>query len=176
MADVVQEPNRNLKIYAKLSAIQAEIERMEKDGTNNFQNYKYLSETQITFQMKTLLDKHKVLFHYNSSIKRVYPPLETGMKQILTDVEINYRFVDAESGEYVSGFAAGQGADNGDKGVYKAITGAIKYIYMKTFNIPTGDDPERDGPRQKKMFTKKPTGHPSDEGFSPGGPITDLED
>lgn len=32
----------------------------------------------------------------------------------------------------------------GDKGVYKAITGANKYLLFKLFQIETGDDPEKD--------------------------------
>jgi hypothetical protein len=43
--------------------------------------------------------------------------------------------------------AAGQGGDKnkngvGDKGLYKAITGANKYLLFKLFQIETGDDPE----------------------------------
>lgn len=131
------------KILTKLSEIQSEVERMEKDGTNQFQNYKYLSETQLTYQMKTLFDKHKVLFTYSSEITNHFPVGKEG-KQMVTEVKIKYRFYDSETGEFLEGEAAGQGADSGDKGIYKAITGAIKYIYMKTFNIPTGDDPEND--------------------------------
>ncbi len=42
---------------------------------------------------------------------------------------------------------AGAGNDRnkngvGDKGTYKAITGATKYALMKTFLLETGDDPE----------------------------------
>lgn len=36
----------------------------------------------------------------------------------------------------------GQGVDSGDKGIYKAITGANKYFIYKLLNLPTGDDPE----------------------------------
>jgi hypothetical protein len=44
---------------------------------------------------------------------------------------------------------AGSGNDRNkagvsDKGVYKAITGANKYLLYKLFQIETGDDPERD--------------------------------
>jgi hypothetical protein len=45
--------------------------------------------------------------------------------------------------------AAGMGNDRakngtvGDKGVYKAITGANKYVLFKLFQIETGDDPEQ---------------------------------
>ena len=135
----------NLKILSKLHSIQSEIEKMEKDGKNQHQNYAYLSETQITIKMKSLLDKHKVVFLYGSQITDVQTwENAKGVKQFLTTVQVSYEFVDVESGERITSSAVGQGADTGDKGVYKAITGAIKYIYMKTFNIPTGDDPEKD--------------------------------
>jgi hypothetical protein len=38
----------------------------------------------------------------------------------------------------------GEGADSADKGAYKAMTGARKYAFRLLFNIPTGDDAERD--------------------------------
>lgn len=135
----------NLKILSKLHSIQSRIEKMEKDGKNDFQNYNYLSETQVTVKMKHLLDEYKVMFIYNSQITDLQTwDNSKGVKQFLTAVQVSYEFVDVESGEKISGVAAGQGVDSGDKGIYKAITGAIKYIYMKTFNIPTGDDPEKD--------------------------------
>lgn len=158
----------NLNILKKLHTIQASIEKMEKDGKNSFQNYSYLSETQITIKMKNLLDSEKVLFTYSSKItgSKEWDNAK-GVKQILTDVEVTYHFFDIESGEGITGIAAGQGIDSGDKGVYKAITGAIKYIYMKTFNIPTGDDPEKDDqPKrvvEKKQATNLDVPDPTDE-------------
>ena len=40
--------------------------------------------------------------------------------------------------------AMGEGADVGDKGVPKAMTGAYKYILRETFLLKTGDDPDKD--------------------------------
>jgi len=137
MEEEKQQPIKN--IIKKLHSVQADVEQMTKDGRNTYQEYNYLSETQITMKMKELFDKHGVMFMYSSYI--------TGMtdigKQKLVDVDIKYKFFDIESGEFIGGQVCGQGADTGDKGVYKAVTGAIKYLYMKTFNIPTGDDPEK---------------------------------
>lgn len=131
-----------LTLKQKLMLIQRDIKTMPKDGKNSFQNYQYLSETQLTAKMKELLDEYGVLFNYSSNI--VSETIRE--KQVLTTVCVIYSFVDSESEEVWTGHAVGQGQDTGDKGVYKAITGAIKYIYMKTFNIPTGDDPEKDSP------------------------------
>jgi hypothetical protein len=133
-------------ILAKLHAIQAEVGKMEKDGYNDFQNYKYLSETQVTLKMKDLLDKHKVMFLPKSIEEKVVneiSPTSKGTKQYVTTVKITYAFADIETGEMYEGSIEGQGSDTADKGIYKAITGGIKYIFMKTFNIPTGDDPEK---------------------------------
>ena len=40
----------------------------------------------------------------------------------------------------------GEGIDKGDKALYKAYTGAIKYYLANTFLIATGNEPENDGP------------------------------
>jgi hypothetical protein len=53
-----------------------------------------------------------------------------------------HTFRDAASGEMVELKGAGVGWDTGDKGVYKAITGATKYVLMKNFLISDEQDPE----------------------------------
>ncbi len=144
---MTNEKNPQLKILKKLFQVQTEIGQMSKQGKNDFQNYNYLMEAQVTEKMKELFDKNGIFFCYSSKITGTH---EVGT-QMVTDVEVTYQFVDIESAEHVAGVACGQGADKGDKGVYKAITGAVKYIYMKTFNIPTGDDPEKDTNYDKKL-------------------------
>ena len=132
------------KILGKLYNVQLDIQKMEKDGRNTFQNYNYLSETQITLKIKQLLDKHGLIFSHSSRITNILPfKSAKGVQNFLTNILVDYSFYDIVSGEKIRGKVAGQGTDSGDKGVYKAITGAIKYIYMKNFLIPTGDDPEQ---------------------------------
>jgi len=138
------------KILAKIYEIQKSIDTMPKEGFNNFNNYNYLMEAQVTTKIKELMDKNKVVFHYQSEVSETkeYQGAK-GDTQFLVTVKITYAFYDVESGEKLDGVVYGQGADKGDKGIYKAITGAIKYLYMKTFNIPTGNDPEKDSPELK---------------------------
>jgi hypothetical protein len=132
-------------ILKKLHAVRASVKKMEKDGRNEFQNYNYLSETQITLKIKELLDEHGIVFTHSSKITNILNFQNAkGATNFLTNVEIAYSFYDIASGEKIEGTACGQGTDAGDKGVYKAITGATKYIFMKNFLIPTGDDPEKD--------------------------------
>ena len=143
-------------ILSKLSKIQKEIEVMPKEGFNDFNKYPYLMEAQVTTKIKELMDKNNVFFHPQSM--EVMDTKEyvgsKGDNQFLVTVKVSYAFYDVESGEKLEGIGFGQGADKGDKGIYKAITGAIKYIYMKTFNIPTGNDTEKDSPELKPRFPK----------------------
>lgn len=148
------EKTARSSLLKKMAGIQKDVQYMQKEGRNASQGYRFLSERQITEKFKELFEQHGVVFHYESKITDVRPT--PSGKQLLTAVDVLYRFIDVDTGESIEGQAAGQGTDANDKGVYKAITGAIKYIFMKTFLIPTGDDPEDDSrePEGKKAATK----------------------
>jgi hypothetical protein len=71
-----------------------------------------------------------------------------------TNVLMHYRILD-EEGNFLSFRAAGSGNDKnskgvGDKGIYKALTGASKYALLKTFMMETGDDPEVPSQQEKE--------------------------
>lgn len=50
-----------------------------------------------------------------------------------------------ESGEQIEIWGIGAGADFGEKGVYKALTGSWKYVVRTLFNLSYGEDAEGDG-------------------------------
>ena len=149
-------------ILKKIYLIQKDIDVIPKEGFNNFNKYNYLMEAQVTTKIKELLDKHQVVFNYSSKVTETkdYQGAK-GDTQFLVTVEVIYSFYDVESGESFCGIACGQGSDKGDKGVYKAITGAIKYVYMKTFNIPTGDNCEKYSPKNTNYAPKKVNSQPT---------------
>ena len=63
----------------------------------------------------------------------------------ITTVTVDGTFIDGDTGEVMPiATFVGTGADTGDKGVFKAMTGAEKYLLLKAFLISTGDDPEGD--------------------------------
>ena len=144
-------------IYSKLVEVRKEIWGMEKSGFNDMQKYKYFSDDQIAEKFRSLFNKFWIAFEYSSKITGHHEISPTGKwtKQFVTDVEVEYKFVDIETGDFVSWFACWSGNDTGDKWVYKAITGAVKYIFMKTFQISTGDDPETDNVKERKPWSKE---------------------
>ena len=62
-----------------------------------------------------------------------------------------------ETGFSESSVTSGEGMDKGDKGIYKAQTGALKYYLSVTFMVATGDDPEQDDKKEAKTETKAET-------------------
>lgn len=132
------------KLAAKLAKILGEIGQVPKSGHNSFHNYDYVTENDLVYAVRKKLSEHLV-FVFSSVEEQTIRIVEDGdRKSALTEVTTLHTFVDGESGEQFSVRSKGQGADVGDKGGYKAITGAMKYFLYKCFMIPTGDDPEAD--------------------------------
>lgn len=135
-------PNtQNLHILLKkLHAVMSAVDYIQKDKTNEHHKYRYASEQAIKEVLHAELVKNKILFRIDVTDVRH----EHGDKQTLTTISVRYIFQDVETAEMIEGLSYGTGIDNQDKGLYKAITGAIKYILTSTFLIPTGDDPENE--------------------------------
>lgn len=129
----------------KLARILGEVGKVPKSGHNSFHNYDYVTENDLVYAVRAKLAEAGVfVFSSNESQHVEVCEDKDGKKFFLTTVTTKHTFVDGESGETFSVLSQGQGSDNGDKGGYKAMTGAMKYFLYKCFMIPTGDDPEQD--------------------------------
>jgi len=132
------------KVAAKIIAVMGEIESVSKKGTNVAQHYKYASEADVVEVVRAALIKHRLVV-IPSVVNQMSVEIgatQAGNKWRLTEITVKYTWIDADSGESIETLICGQGVDTGDKGVYKAMTGANKYALLKTFQLPTDDDPE----------------------------------
>ena len=127
------------KLAAKLAKIMGEVNNVEKNGENKFHGYKYAMEQDMLVAVRKKLSEANIFV--TTSVRSV-EIRETPKEGFLTTIITDHLFTDGETGETLTAASAGQGTDKGDKGVYKAITGATKYFISKNFLIPTGDDPE----------------------------------
>lgn len=130
----------------KLIEVSKAIGYLQKDKKNKMQGYNYLSEAKIKETIKKHFEEQGIVFNYSTVEVREYEisPTHKGTKQFVTIAEGTYQFIDSESDVAMNGTWFGSGSDTGDKGLYKAITGGIKYVLNTNFLIPTGDDPEKD--------------------------------
>jgi len=121
------------------------VKYIQKKGFNNFHKYSFVTESDVVEKIREELARRNVMLI--PSVKKRDIREHTNQKgniEYITTLEVEFTFIDGDSGETISFTSVGEGQDPGDKGPYKAMTGAQKYALMKTFMLPTGDDPESD--------------------------------
>ena len=139
-------------LAARLASIAKDIGWIEKGGTNDAQKYKFVQESDVVAKLKPALAEAGVIVVPTHRLISVVPfTTARGSQQFLTTIESTFSFTDGA--EFINVQTIGQGADTGDKGVYKAMTGAKKYALLQAFLLATGDDPEiaRDDERSETV-------------------------
>lgn len=127
-----------MNIYEKMAEIMKEVQYVNKDDHVKYKevNYKGLSEEKITKMMREQFVKQGLV---------VFPVEQVWNRQgSITHVDVKYRIVNVENPEeFIEVVSCGDGADSQDKGSGKAMTYAYKYMWLRTFGIPTGEDPDK---------------------------------
>lgn len=134
-----------MNIFKKLNDVMNDLGWVEKDGTVTIgQSYKYASESAFIAAVRPLFVQYGLVFYPAEIINHnvIEYNNNKGNKTFLTTIGVRYIFGDVDSGQTIEVEVMAQGSDNGDKGVYKALTGAFKYALRQTLMIGTGDDPE----------------------------------
>lgn len=147
------ESSNSKNLAKKLLQIMAKIKPIGKDGWNDYHKYSYVREATILEEIRILMAEAGVIALPNQ-VARI-------REDNTTVLEVEFTLFDVESGETMTLTTFGEGSDSQDKGVYKAATGANKYFLMKTFLIPTVDDPEGSEAKAKARRGRsadKPTG------------------
>lgn len=127
-----------MNIYEKILEIMKNVQYLAKDDKVEFgtTRYKAISEEKVTSIMRQQLIKYNLV---------VFPILQTASRVgNISHVDVIYRMVNTENPEeYIEIASAGDGADTQDKGTGKAMTYAYKYMWLRTFALPTGEDPDK---------------------------------
>jgi len=149
----------------------------QRTGKNTFHGYNYLTETDLIEKIRPHLITAGLC--YMPMVRETHTRMRTntkGKEFAITSMLVEYTLYHT-SGQWISSCIQGQGEDEGDKGGYKAMTGASKYFLHKAFVIATGDDPERqEEPPPKPKVTTKPTppSPPTDTPLDPMEPANDT--
>jgi hypothetical protein len=145
-------------LYGKLAAVTAAVKHVAKNGENTFHGYKYVTEGDLVDAIRGHLASLGVAYLFSVESAEVREVLDQAGKPAkggpITTVKVSATFADDTDKHTVNGMGSGQ--DAGDKGLYKAITGAQKYLLMKTFLVATGDDPESDAAVDKAAAEGEP--------------------
>jgi hypothetical protein len=129
-------------LYKKLLEVAKAIPFIEKQGRNDHHHYDYVQAVDVVNRVRKELFERDIIVLPGA---HEATHLQFGGNKHLTTVDLSYTFVDAETGEKIVVPWVGVGVDTGgDKGIYKAYTGGLKYALTTLFLVPTSDDPERD--------------------------------
>ena len=125
-------------IFQRISAVMQDVQYLAKDDQIEFGKTKYraISEEKVTTTIRKSLITHGIV---------IVPVKQEHSKDgVLTTVDVTYRIQNVEDeSDYIEAVSSGTGVDTQDKGVGKAMTYAYKYLLLRTFAIPTGEDPDK---------------------------------
>jgi hypothetical protein len=131
---------QELNLREKFAEVRRRLGYVQKRGHNERHNYSYVTAADLTGSVGDILAELGVVVI--PQLQSISTETPRSSSDRIARVVMNYRFVDARSGEELSVRVAGEGADAGDKAPYKAMTGALKYALLQSFLLATGDDPE----------------------------------
>lgn len=139
-----------MSLYQKILAVQQAVETVKKNGRNDYHKYRYATEADILSAKKVFNDQGLVVLPTMTQQETGFKPDGKGWAK----VTLTFRVVDVEDGECLESNFTGYAEDTFDKAIYKAITGANKYFYLKFCGMATDDDPENE--KQKPSSSGDP--------------------
>lgn len=143
--------NEPKNIFQAMNAIMADIKPIAKNRRNTGQGFMFRGIDEFMNELHTLMAKHHVFvlpklesFQVDEKVTtKDYNGRQSTSITYYTRVKMDFAFV-AEDGSSVTATTSGEGMDNGDKSMNKAMSAALKYALMQTFLVPTEDTAEAD--------------------------------
>lgn len=141
-------------VYQRISKVMQEVQYLGKDDivvTNAYSGagYKAISEEKVTTEIrKSLIKNGLVIIPISMEHTRDDEVLKdkSGSEKVsrLATVNVMYRIQNIDDkDDYIMAVSSGTGVDTQDKAVGKAMTYAYKYLLLRTFAIPTGEDTDK---------------------------------
>ena len=136
-----------MNIFQKINEVMKSIEYLAKDDKVEFgtTKYKAISEEKVTTAVREQLVKQGIVIIPIMQESTVTELIRTDKSvNQRADVHTRYRIQNIDDvNDFIEVESNGSGVDTQDKAVGKAMTYAYKYMLLRTFAIPTGEDPDK---------------------------------
>ena len=144
----------NAKLQQKKQTVRAALAAsgpVQKDKKNEHSKYSYLSEAKYKELFTQLLAEHGLELTSSCEEEK---EIQTNHKSFGCGRVVTWQFTltDIDTGYYEESYVTAEGWDSGDKAIYKAHTGALKYFLANTFMVASGDEVENDEPPRTPKF------------------------
>jgi len=140
-----------MNIYQKIAAVMEDVKYLTKDDSVDAgygKSYRAITEEKVTSTVRASMLKHGLAVYPSSMqtnvISEVVQTKNGDRTNRVTHIDVVYRMANVDDpNEFIDIASSGTGVDTQDKGIGKAMTYAYKYMLLRTFAIPTGDDPDK---------------------------------
>ena len=147
-------------LATRLAAVYARLRNLEEAGTNAHQRYSFVALGQVTDPVRAAMaDAGVIVMPSVVEFVEADWTMRNGVG-IKVTVTIDFTWIAAESGEWMTTRWTGHGLDAGDKAATKAYSAILKTALMKSFLIssasgaeedPDAESPERHSPRWSRF-------------------------
>lgn len=134
-----------MNLRQKLASIYTTVSHIDKYGESPALRYTFVRAADVLHTIRKTLVALGVYAQTNYTLLGTYEiKTNKGGSMHVATVRADIVFFDTDSNETISVSGLGDGADSGDKGIYKAQTGATKNALRNAFLVPDEADPEAD--------------------------------
>lgn len=177
MADFYPSAVKDLNLAEKLSEACAAVSFVEKHGRNEMQSYDYVKAADVAKAIRMELFNRGIMI-IPTETELQTERFQTNKGGYMTEVRVKTAFVITDGKDKLEGAGWGIARDSGDKAIYKAKTGALKYFLRGLGLIPDEkDDPETDTgivehiDKHEKAFEEREAAQEESLGPKPDGRI-----
>lgn len=158
-------------LASKLSRAAAACAHVTKEGRNDYHKYRYAKAEDVFEAVNAALAAQNV--SVTVALDILAQSSDGKSREATVKARITYHDGDSDATLTTEGIGSGQ--DQGDKAVMKATTVALKYAYIGSLVISTGDDPEADSSTDRRNAgippQRAPVSRPSQPpAATPAGP------
>jgi len=161
--NMTDTPKLNLR--QKLIQIYNELDHVDKAGTNKKQGYKFVRAADVMRPIREMFAKYGIYAETSFEYLGSYDiKTNSGGNMHTAIVKATVVLFDADSDETKTISGLGDGADSGDKGIFKAQTGALKNALRNGTLLPDEGDPNGGDPEADENVDDRTTGayvHPA---------------
>lgn len=135
-----------MNLREKLITVYQELDHVEKAGRNQKQGYNFVRSADVLREVRKVFAAHRICVETaDFELLGTYDiKTNAGGTMHSSTVKVTIIVHDADSDEKMRFCGLGDGADSGDKGIYKAQTGAVKNALRNGLLLPDEADPEAD--------------------------------
>jgi hypothetical protein len=128
-----------MNVIEAMKKVMEELGPIAKTRVNETQGYQYRGIDDLYNEINRLHAKYGIvtvpIVSYKKTERFARPD---GRLAFYTEIRASYR-VYGPDGSWIKAVVTADGLDNSDKGVYKALSGAHKYLLIQLYCIPTGE-------------------------------------